>query len=188
MAGSKLVKLHNPHLMAVNPFGKPKRSRKNASKAKNAASRAKTLNKKKHNPSRVARNPFDFAGILKKGTFAGVGALGTTFIVNMLPMPTNPILNAIAKGGVGVGLGYLVKSFGPVKDMGDFVMAGGVGLAAADGIRFLIPKLRTVIVPTPEQATTVKQLAPTGELNDVVYADLGDVVTSMNFDSSWANH
>lgn len=187
MARAKLVKLHNPTLMAVNPFKKsatPAR-RRNGRKPTPAAAK----NKKKNPSLRAARNPFDVAGILKKGTAAGAGALATTFVANLLPLPTNPLLNAGSKALVGIGLGYLAKSIGPAKDVADFVMAGGVGVAAADGIRFLIPKLRTVIVPTPEQAAATKALAP-GELNDVVYADggMGDVVDSMNYDSSWATN
>lgn len=186
MARAKLVKLHNPTLMAVNPFKKSATPARRRNGRKAAPARAKA----KKNPSlRAARNPFDVAGTLKKGGAAGVGALATTFVANLLPLPTNPLLNAASKAGVGIVIGYLAKSIGPAKDVADFVMAGGVGVAAADGIRFLIPKLRTVIVPTPEQAAATKALSP-GELNDVVYADggMGDVVDSMNYDSSWATN
>jgi len=119
---------------------------------------------------------------------AGVGALATTFVSNMLPLPTNPLLNAGAKALVGVGIGYAAGMFGKTKDLADYVMAGGVGVAAADGLRFMVPKLRTIIVPSEPQATAVKQVTD-GQLNDVVVVDdglMGDVVDSMPYNSEWA--
>lgn len=177
---ARKARLHNPYLTAVNPFTKT-RKRRNPKRKSTAAK------SKRRNPSRVARrNPFDVMGIVKKGGAAGLGALATTFVANMIPLPVNPLLNAGAKALIGVGIGYGAQMLGPTKNISDYIMAGGVGVAAADGIRFLVPKLRTVIVPSEPQADALKQIAP-GELNDVVVADgFGDVVDTMNYDSAWA--
>ncbi len=182
---AKQVKLQNPHLLAVNPFGKSRavtRRRKTNPKRRG----------KKRNPSRVTarRNPsFDVSGIIKKGGAAGVGALATTFIANMLPLPVNPIFNAACKAGVGVAIGYGAKLINATKDVADYVMAGGVGVAASDALRFFAPKLRTIIVPSEVQAEAVKEVTQ-GQLSDVVVTGdglMGDVVDSMPYNSEWAS-
>lgn len=185
---AKTVKLHNPHLLAVNPFTPAKPARR----AKANGRKAKTTTKRgKKNPStvRAQRNP-DVSGILLRGTAAGVGALVTTFVANLLPLPVNPLLNAGAKALVATGIGYGAKMIRFTAPYADFVTAGGVGVAAADGLRFLVPKLRTVIVADAPQADAVKALAPAGELNDLVIAPgnelMGDVVDSMPYNSEWA--
>jgi len=183
---ARTAKLHNPHLLAVNPFGhKPRKAAKR--KANKSTALAKRNGRKNPSTVRARRNP-DFSKILIHGGAAGVGALATTFVSNMLPLPTNPLLNAGAKALVGVGIGYAAGMFGKTKDLADYVMAGGVGVAAADGLRFMVPKLRTIIVPSEPQATAVKQVTD-GQLNDVVVVDdglMGDVVDSMPYNSEWA--
>lgn len=181
------AKLHNPHLLAVNPFGKKKVTRKrNASKS----TKSKALAKRNPSKVRARRNPsFDVAGIIKKGGAAGAGALATTFIANMLPLPVNPIFNAACKAGVGIAIGYGAQMLNATRTYADYVMAGGVGVAASDALRFFAPKLRTIILPTEAQAVEVKQVT-NGTLNDVVFVDdglMGDVVDSMPYNSEWAN-
>lgn len=183
---ARAAKLHNPHLLAVNPFGKrtvTKRRKTNPKKKSTAIA--------KRNPSttRAKRNPsFDVAGILKKGGAAGVGALATTFVSNMLPLPVNPIFNALSKIGIGVGIGFGAKMLKATEAYSDYVMAGGVGVGASDALRFMVPKLRTIIVPSDVQAQAVKDVTQ-GQLNDVVVVDdglMGDVVDSMPYNSEWA--
>lgn len=183
----RTAKLHNPHLLAVNPFGKrtvSKRRKPNSTKAKSTA-----IAKRNPSTTRAKRNPsFDVAGILKKGGAAGVGALATTFISNMLPLPVNPIINAACKAGVGVAIGFGAKMLKSTESVSDYVMAGGVGVAASDALRFMVPKLRTIIVPSDVQAAAVKEVTQ-GQLNDVVVVDdglMGDVVDSMPYNSEWA--
>ncbi len=177
------AKLHNPHLLAVNPFGKQAPVRRPKTNPKKKPS--------KKNPSKVSvrRNPaFDVAGIIKKGGAAGAGALATTFVANMLPLPVNPIFNALCKAGVGVAIGFGAKMIKTTEALSDYVMAGGVGVAASDALRFMVPKLRTIIVPTEAAAVDVKQVTQ-GQLNDVVFVDdglMGDVVDSMPYNSEWA--
>jgi len=182
---ARAAKLSNPHLLAVNPFGKPARKpARKPNKSKSLAARGK-----KPNPSRLRKPNPDISKIILHGGAAGVGALATTFVSNMLPLPVNPLLNAGAKALVGIGLGYAAGMFSKTKDLADYVMAGGVGVAAADGLRFMVPKLRTIIVPTEPQADAVKQ-ATQGQLNDVVVVDdglMGDVVDSMPYASEWAS-
>ena len=181
---ARASKLHNPHLLAVNPFG-----------AKKAVTRRRKTNPKKksakRNPSKVSvrRNPsFDVAGIIKKGGAAGAGALATTFVSNLLPLPVNPLINALCKAGVGVAIGFGAKMIKTTESLSDYVMAGGVGVAASDALRFMVPKLRTIIVPSDVQAVAVKEVTQ-GQLNDVVVVDdglMGDVVDSMPYNSEWA--
>jgi len=178
---ARVSKLHNPHLLAVNPFGKkaPVKRRKTNPKKKTA----------KKNPSRVSvrRNP-DVAGILKKGGAAGVGALATTFVANLLPLPVNPLFNAACKAGVGIAIGYGAQMLNTTKPYADYVMAGGVGVAASDALRFFVPKLRTIIVPSEPAAESIKEVTQ-GQLNDVVVTNdglMGDVVDSMPYNSEWA--
>lgn len=165
------AKLSNPHLMAVNPYGEKKKpSKKNPSTVK------------------ASKNP-SVSDILTKGGAAGVGAVLTTFISNLLPLPTNPLLNAVTKAGVGVGVGYLAGMLNATKPISEYVMAGGVGVAAADALRFVVPKFRTVFVSDLPQAEAVKQVATT--LNDIVVVEdgqgqMGDIVDSMAYNSEWA--
>lgn len=182
---ARTSKLHNPaQLLAVNPFGKSTVKKRKAT----TPTRSKAA---KVNPSRrrARRNPsFDVAGILKKGGAAGAGALATTFISNMLPLPVNPIINALCKAGVGVSIGFGAKMLKTTEALSDYVMAGGVGVAASDALRFMVPKLRTIIVPSDVQAQAVKEVTQ-GQLNDVVVVDdglMGDVVDSMPYNSEWA--
>lgn len=182
---ARAAKLHNPHLMAVNPFGGTKRS---PTKRRNAKAKI-TKSRGKKNPStvRAQRNPSP-ADIIKKGGAAAVGALATTFVANLLPLPVNPLFNAAAKCGVGVAIGYAANMLNATKPVADFVMAGGVGVGAADALRFFAPKLRTIIVPSEPQATAIKE-GTQGQLNDVVVVDdglMGDVVDSMPYNSEWA--
>lgn len=178
------AKLHNPHLLAVNPFGKtPVRRRRKTNPKKTTAKKNPSIKRAKRNPA------FDVAGIIKKGGAAGAGALATTFIANMLPLPVNPIFNAACKAGVGIAIGYGAKMLKATEALSDYVMAGGVGVAASDALRFFAPKLRTIILPTEAQAVEVKQVT-NGTLNDVVFVDdglMGDVVDSMPYNSEWAN-
>jgi hypothetical protein len=180
---ARAAKLHNPHLLAINPYGKASVARKRKSNPR----RRKTTASKR-NPSKVSvrRNP-DFASIIKRGGAAGVGAIATTFVANLLPLPVNPLLNAAAKAGIGVAIGYGAKMVKASQELADFVMAGGVGVAAADALRFMVPKLRTIIVPSEVQAEAVKE-ATANQLNDVVIVDdgLGDVVDSMPYNSEWS--
>ncbi|HEX9005401.1 MAG TPA: hypothetical protein VGB07_36175 [Blastocatellia bacterium] len=179
------AKLQNPHLLAVNPFGKTRSTpKKRNSKPKTTKS---TRGKKNPSTVRATRNP-DIGNIIKKGGAAGVGALATTFVANLLPLPVNPLLNAAAKAGVGVALGYAAGMLNATKALSEFVMAGGVGVAAADALRFFAPKLRTIIVPSEPQAVAIKE-GTQGQLNDVVVMDdglMGDVVDSMPYNSEWA--
>lgn len=165
---SKLVKVHNPantragakqnpSLALVNPYGKPKKPHRK-------------------NPS-SHRNPDVMAMV---GTFvaAGAGALGTTLIANMLPLPTNKLMNGIAKGVIGGSLGYAASKVNFTAKYATAITAGGVGTAAADTLRNLVPQLRTIFVPTVPAAEAVKDAAE-GQINDVVVDELmGDVINS----------
>lgn len=184
------AKANNPaYLHAINPYGSARpKTKRPATKKKNTAA-------KKKNPStvRAARNPFDAATVMK-GVAAGVGAIATTFISNMLPLPTNGLLNAGVKAAVGYGLGVAAKSFGPFKAYADYVGAGGIGVGAADALRFAVPRFRQIIVPTEPEAAEVKA-ATNGQLQDVVFDDyllngmggMSDVTDSMPFRSDWAS-
>ncbi len=181
MARGKLVKLHNPHLMAVNPFGKTTRRRRVAKRRATASQRGK-----KRNPSLRRNGSGEIVNMLMDGLAAGSGAALNVFIANMLPLPINPLANAGTKFAVGVGIGFLASKVGPFKQYAKLIGAGAAGVGVIDGVRFIFPKLRTVIVPSEPQAQAVKEIAP-GELNDVVVADgFGDVVDTMNYDSAWA--
>ncbi|HMV47024.1 MAG TPA: hypothetical protein PLD20_05790 [Blastocatellia bacterium] len=181
---ARAAKLNNPHLLAVNPF-----TNKKGPTTKKRNSKPKVTKSTKKNPStvRAQRNP-NVADIVKKGGAAAVGALATTFVANLLPLPVNPLFNAAAKCGVGVAIGYAANMISATKGVADFVMAGGVGVGAADALRFFAPKLRTIIVPSEPQATAIKE-GTQGQLNDVVVVDdglMGDVVDSMPYNSEWA--
>ena len=163
---SKLVKVHNPankragakqnpSLALVNPYGKPAR-------------------KKRRNPS-SHRNP-DVIHHVLQFLAAGAGALGTTLIANMLPLPTNQVMNGVAKGIIGGGLGYAASKVNLTKNYAVAIGAGGVGMASADTIRNLVPQLRTIFVPTLPAAEAVKE-ASDGQISDVVVDELmGDVI------------
>lgn len=163
---SKLVKAHNPagrggkqnpSLALVNPYGKPKK-------------------KPRKNPS-SRRNPDVMQAVLLF-LAAGGGALGTTLIANMLPIPTNKLMNGFAKGIIGGALGYAASKVNLTKNYAVAIGAGGVGMASADTIRNLVPQLRTIFVPTAPAAEAVKE-ASEGQISDVVVDELmGDVIDS----------
>ncbi len=163
---SKLVKAHNPakrvnpSLALVNPYGKPAKSRKN--------------------PSRM-KNP-DVMLFVSTLVAAGVGAIATTLVANMLPLPTNKLMNGVAKGLIAGSLGYGASKISFTKPHAVAVTAGGAGTAMADTMRNFVPSLRTIFVPTSDAAVVVAQ-ATDGQVSDIVVDELmGDVIDSLPYD------
>jgi hypothetical protein len=165
---SKLVKVHNPagrknpSLALVNPYGKAKK-------------------KPRRNPSRVKKP--DVAQFAATLIAAGFGAIGTTLIANLLPLPTNKLMNGVAKGVIAGGLGWGASKINFTKNHAVAITAGGAGTAMADTLRNFVPSLRTIFVPTEPAVAVVKE-ASEGQINDVVVDELmGDVIDSWPYPS-----
>jgi hypothetical protein len=175
---SKIVKARNPrnpHLWAVN--GKPGLPKKG----------------KRRNPSR-RRNP-DLQGVGSAVIFGSIGALATTALVGILPLPSNPWLNAASKTAAGVGLGFLAKQIkvARIDANANYVMAGGAAVGGVDLLRAAIAYLRPQYVPPPAVAEAKAEALESGTVNDIIedptmsdydyYMDYGmdDIVDSVPY-------
>lgn len=166
---SKLVKVHNPagrkanpSLALVNPYTAAKK-------------------KGRRNPSRM-KNP-DMAALVVTLIAAGSGAIATTLVANLLPLPTNKLMNGVAKGLIAAGIGWGAGKVSFTRNYATAITAGGAGTAMADTLRNFVPQLRTIFVPS-ESAVAVVQQASEGQISDVVVDELmGDVIDSFPYPS-----
>lgn len=199
---AKTAKIHNPQgrLMVVNPWSKTmtRRKKRNTSKRRATSSRSRVVARK--NPtrsfkrvSRRRRNPSILGGgeigkMVTQGIATGVGAVVTTLVCSFIPLPTSPLLNAVAKSALGAAIGYGAGFFGPAKPYAAAIGAGGISLGVIDGLRNVVPQVRTLY------ASQIQSLPPAqqqqvidAELGDVVYDEgFGDVIDSLAFDSQFS--